>query len=120
MVFNDLHYIQIFEKVLISNERVFSGGWRKLKLYHHTFKTKYLYTIYVIQTYEIIMVVPYLKFYLIDLVIIEWKKKVSKLTYPTFQHCLIMLQIMHTTIMTGDVGQSGSKPQLNIGYKGYT
>ena len=27
------------------------------------------------------------------------KEKVSKLTYPTLQHCLRMLHIMHTTII---------------------
>ena len=43
------------------------------------------------------------------------KEKVSKLTYPTLQHCLRMLHIMK-----GGIGQSGSKPPLNIGYKRYT
>ena len=52
---------------------------------------------------------------------IYWiKEKVSKLTYPTLQHCLRMLHIMHTNIMQGGIGQSGSKPYLNTGYKGYT
>ena len=44
------------------------------------------------------------------------KEKVSRLTYPTLQHCLRMLHIMHTTIMKGGIGQSGSKTYLNIGY----
>ena len=52
---------------------------------------------------------------------IYWiKEKVSKLTYPTLQHCLRMLHIMHITIMQDGIGQSGHKPYLNIGYKGYT
>ena len=38
------------------------------------------------------------------------KEKVSKRTYPTLQHCLRMLHIMHTTIMKGRIGQLGSKP----------
>ena len=37
------------------------------------------------------------------------KEKVSKLTYPTLQHCLRMLRIMHYTIMKGGIGQLGSK-----------
>ena len=37
-------------------------------------------------------------------------RKLSKLKYPTLQHCLRMLHIMHTTIMKGGIGQSGSKP----------
>ena len=39
----------------------------------------------------------------------KMREKVSK---PTFQHCLRMLHFMHTTIMEGGIGQSGSKPSL--------
>ena len=44
------------------------------------------------------------------LIAVKMKEKVSKLTYPTLQHCLRMLHIMHTTIMKCGIGQSGSKP----------
>ena len=42
--------------------------------------------------------------------LLTMKEKVSKLTYPTLQHCLRMMHIKHTTIMKGGIGQSGSKP----------
>ena len=47
------------------------------------------------------------------------EKNVSKLTNPKLQHCLRMPHIMYTTIMKGGLGQLGSKPLLNIWYKGY-
>ena len=40
----------------------------------------------------------------------KMKEKVSKLTYPTLQHCLRMLHNMLTTIKKGGIRQSGNKP----------
>ena len=40
------------------------------------------------------------------------ERKSEQAHIPTFQHCLRMLHIMHTTIMEGGIGQSGSKPSL--------